>query len=169
MTMNSIAYDRATDLLFLIGVPAFEGTTKAGAEVEFKDVWHWSDVHTDWTAPIFKPPPPVQRDSLRERRGRGDMEILTLLCDPCNRMNSNKLTLHDLRRARVERGADGCGLVCGGEVDVIDSVMGYMIEWDTIPEWVTAVVAVGFGVGWPIWRYLKHREGKQLLIITHGN
>lgn len=56
MTINSIAYDRATDLLFLIGVPAFEGTTKAGAEVEFKDVWHWGGVHTDWTAPIFKPP-----------------------------------------------------------------------------------------------------------------
>lgn len=50
---------------------------------------------------------------------------------------------------------------------MIDSVMGYMIEWGTIPEWVTAVVAAGFGVGWPIWRYLKHREGKQLLIITH--
>ena len=31
-----------------------------------------------------------------------DMESLTLLCDPRNRMKSNKLTLHDLRRARVE-------------------------------------------------------------------
>lgn len=58
-------------------------------------------------------------------------------------------------------------MVGEGEVEVIDSVMGYMIEWGSIPDWVTAVVAVGFGVGWPIWRYLKHREGKQLLIITH--
>lgn len=32
------------------------------------------------------------------------METLTLLCDPCNRMKSNKLTLHDLRRAS---GAEG--------------------------------------------------------------
>lgn len=97
------------------------------------------------------------------------MEILTLLCDPCNRMKSNMLTLHDLRRARVEEGRMDADWYAEEKVEVIDSVMGYMIEWGTIPEWVTAVVAVGFGVGWPIWRYLKHREGKQLLIITHGN
>ena len=44
-------------------------------------------------------------------------------------------------------GVDGWGVVGEGEVEVIDSVMGYMIEWGSIPDWVTAVVAVGFGVG----------------------
>ena len=40
----------ATDPPFNKGVPAFEGTTKAGVNVEFKDIWNWDDdVHTDWT------------------------------------------------------------------------------------------------------------------------
>lgn len=37
--MNSIAYNRATDLPFSMGVPAFEGATREGVDVEFKDVW----------------------------------------------------------------------------------------------------------------------------------
>ena len=32
------------------------------------------------------------------------MDNLALLCDPCNRKNSNKLTLHELR---LERAPDG--------------------------------------------------------------
>ena len=71
MTKNSIAYNRtlflednlpvlrgldsdsidliATDPPFNKGVPAFTGTTKAGQNVEFKDVWNWDeDVHVNW-------------------------------------------------------------------------------------------------------------------------
>ena len=76
MTKNSIAYNRtlflednlpvlrgldsdsidliATDPPFNKGVPAFTGTTKAGQNVEFKDVWNWNDdVHVDWTNAIL--------------------------------------------------------------------------------------------------------------------
>ena len=39
----------ATDPPFNKGVPAFTGTTKAGQDVEFKDVWNWDeDVHVNW-------------------------------------------------------------------------------------------------------------------------
>jgi len=76
LTKNSIAYNRtlflednlpvlrgldsdsidliATDPPFNKGVPAFTGTTKAGQNVEFKDVWNWNDdVHVDWTNAIL--------------------------------------------------------------------------------------------------------------------
>ena len=44
----------ATDPPFNKGVPAFKGTTKAGQNVEFKDVWNWDeDVHVDWTNSIL--------------------------------------------------------------------------------------------------------------------
>ena len=43
----------ATDPPFNKGVPAFEGTTKAGVDVEFKDVWNWDDdVHDEWIEQI---------------------------------------------------------------------------------------------------------------------
>ena len=71
MTTNSISYNRTlflednlpvlrgldsdsidlitTDPPFNKGVPAFTGTTKAGQDVEFKDVWNWDeDVHVNW-------------------------------------------------------------------------------------------------------------------------
>ena len=71
MTKNSISYNRtlflednlpvlrgldsdsvdliATDPPFNKGVPAFKGKTKAGQNVEFKDVWNWNDdVQTEW-------------------------------------------------------------------------------------------------------------------------
>ena len=39
----------ATDPPFNKGVPAFKGTTKAGQNVKFKDVWNWDeDVHVNW-------------------------------------------------------------------------------------------------------------------------
>ncbi len=80
MTMNSIAYNRtlflednlpvlrgldsksidliATDPPFNKGVPAFEGTTKAGKNVEFKDIWNWDDdVHTEWTKALLEKHP----------------------------------------------------------------------------------------------------------------
>ena len=76
LTKNSIAYNRtlflednlpvlrgldtdsidliATDPPFNKGVPAFTGTTKAGENVEFKDIWNWNDdVHVDWMNAIF--------------------------------------------------------------------------------------------------------------------
>ena len=44
----------ATDPPFNKGVPAFKGTTKAGQNVEFKDVWNWDDdVHVEWTNAIL--------------------------------------------------------------------------------------------------------------------
>ncbi len=80
MTTNSMAYNRtlflednlpvlrgldsesvdliATDPPFNKGVPAFEGTTKAGVNVEFKDVWNWDDdVQGDWIEQIRKKQP----------------------------------------------------------------------------------------------------------------
>ncbi len=80
MTKNSIAYNRtlflednlpvlrgldsqsvdliATDPPFNKGVPAFKGTTKAGKNVEFKDVWNWDDdVQGDWIEQIRKKQP----------------------------------------------------------------------------------------------------------------
>ena len=80
MTKNSIAYNRtlflednlpvlrgldsksvdliATDPPFNKGVPAFEGTTKAGVNVEFKDVWNWDDdVQGEWIEQIRKKHP----------------------------------------------------------------------------------------------------------------
>ena len=45
----------ATDPPFNKGVPAFEGTTKAGVNVEFKDVWNWDDdVQEEWIEQIRK-------------------------------------------------------------------------------------------------------------------
>ena len=74
MTTNSISYNRtlflednlpvlrgldsdsidliATDPPFNKGVGAFEGTTKAGVDVEFSDVWTWDDVQDEWTNAI---------------------------------------------------------------------------------------------------------------------
>ena len=80
MTTNSVTYNRtlflkdnldvlrgldsnsvdliATDPPFNKGVPAFKGTTKAGENVEFKDVWNWDDdVHDDWIEQIRKKQP----------------------------------------------------------------------------------------------------------------
>ena len=48
----------ATDPPFNKGVPAFEGTTKAGVDVEFKDVWNWDDdVQGEWIEQIRKKHP----------------------------------------------------------------------------------------------------------------
>ena len=48
----------ATDPPFNKGVPAFEGTTKAGVNVEFKDVWNWDDdVQGEWIEQIRKKHP----------------------------------------------------------------------------------------------------------------
>ena len=56
----------------------------------------------------WEPPYPdyLQVDHKRPRSldGTDDMDNLTLLCDPCNRLKSNKLTLTELRAVRVEEG-----------------------------------------------------------------
>ena len=45
----------ATDPPFNKGVPAFTGTTKAGENVEFKDIWNWNDdVHDGWMEQMSK-------------------------------------------------------------------------------------------------------------------
>lgn len=48
----------------------------------------------------------LQVDHKRPRSlgGKDDMDNLTLLCDPCNRLKSNKLTLQELRQVRVDEG-----------------------------------------------------------------
>ena len=56
----------------------------------------------------WEPPYPdyLQVDHKRPRslNGTDDMDNLTLLCDPCNRLKSNKLTLTELRAVRVGEG-----------------------------------------------------------------
>ena len=45
----------------------------------------------------------VDHDQPRSLEGTDEMDNLALLCDPCNRKKSNKLTLHELR---LERASD---------------------------------------------------------------
>ena len=47
----------ATDPPFNKGVKAFEGITKAGVNVEYKDVWTWGDVQDGWTKAILSDHP----------------------------------------------------------------------------------------------------------------
>ena len=48
----------ATDPPFNKGVPAFKGKTKAGQNVEFKDVWNWKeDVQANWINELQKEHP----------------------------------------------------------------------------------------------------------------
>ena len=55
----------------------------------------------------WEPPYPdylqVDHKKPRSLGGPDDMDNLTLLCDPCNRFKSNKLTLTELRQARTEQ------------------------------------------------------------------
>ena len=51
--INSESIDLiATDPPFNKGVKAFEGITKAGDNVSYKDVWTWGDVQAEWTNEI---------------------------------------------------------------------------------------------------------------------
>ncbi len=43
----------ATDPPFNKNVKTFEGTTRAGERVSYKDIWTWGDVQTDWTNAIL--------------------------------------------------------------------------------------------------------------------
>ena len=52
--INSESIDLiATDPPFNKGVKAFEGITKAGDNVSYKDVWTWGDVQAEWTDEIL--------------------------------------------------------------------------------------------------------------------
>ncbi len=52
--INSESVDLiATDPPFNKGVKAFEGITKAGENVSYKDVWTWGDVQAEWTNEIL--------------------------------------------------------------------------------------------------------------------
>ena len=101
MTTNSVSYNRtlflednlpvlrgldsdsidliATDPPFNKGVPAFTGTTKAGEDVEFKDVWHWGDVQDGWTESIGKDHPSLLNVILYANAAAGD-DMGAFLC-----------------------------------------------------------------------------------------
>lgn len=61
----------------------------------------WEPPYSDYLQVDHKKP--------RSLGGVDDMDNLTLLCDPCNRLKSNKLTLTELRQARVDEGRVDAG------------------------------------------------------------
>ena len=102
MTTNSISYNRtlflednlpvlrgldsdsidliATDPPFNKGVPAFKGTTKAGQNVKFKDVWNWiEDVHDGWMEQISKRHPTLSNVILYANAAAGN-DMGAFLC-----------------------------------------------------------------------------------------
>lgn len=100
----------ATDPPFNKDVRAFEGATKAGVDIEHKGVWHWGDVQEKWVADIEGDHPRLYNVIRAANSAAGDdMDNLTLLCDPCNRLKSNKPTLHELCIARADEGRMGKG------------------------------------------------------------
>lgn len=55
-------------------------------------------------------------------------------------------------------------------MEVIDSVMGYMIEWGTIPDWVVSLTAIflgGYGYWWARKIYKRNWEDRSYLTVTH--
>ena len=46
----------------------------------------------------------VDHNKPKALKGSDEMSNLALLCDPCNRKKSNKLTIAELRVARVDEG-----------------------------------------------------------------
>ena len=102
MTTNSISYNRtlflednlpvlrgldsdsidliATDPPFNKGVSAFTGTTKAGENVEFKDVWDWNeDVHDGWLDEIVEGHPSLSNVIQYANAAAGD-DMGAFLC-----------------------------------------------------------------------------------------
>ena len=59
----------ATDPPFNKGVKAFEGITAAGENIEYKDVWTWSDVQAEWTNEILGDHPALY-NGYRQRTAR---------------------------------------------------------------------------------------------------
>lgn len=100
---GSIDLSIATDPPFNRGVRAFEGATKAGVDIEYKGVWHLGDEQEKWVADIEGDHPRLYNVIRAANSAAGDdIGNLTLLCDPCNRLKSNKPTLHKLRIARAD-------------------------------------------------------------------
>ena len=54
----------------------------------------WVPAYSDYLQVDHKQP--------KSKKGKDEMPNFTLLCDPCNRKKSNKLTLTELRLARVD-------------------------------------------------------------------
>ena len=70
----------ATDPPFNKGVPAFTGTTKAGQNVEFKDVWNWNDdVHVEWMDQMSKRHPSLSNVIRYANAAAGD-DMGAFLC-----------------------------------------------------------------------------------------
>ena len=69
----------ATDPPFNKGVRAFEGTTKAGVDVEYKDVWHWGDVQEQWVADVAKVHPRLHNVIQAANAAAGD-DMGAFLC-----------------------------------------------------------------------------------------
>ena len=70
----------ATDPPFNKGVPAFKGTTKAGQNVKFKDVWNWiDDVHVDWLNEMSKRHPTLSNVILYANAAAGN-DMGAFLC-----------------------------------------------------------------------------------------
>ena len=70
----------ATDPPFNKGVPAFKGKTKAGQNVEFKDVWNWNDdVHPGWLEDMGKEHPTLANVVMYTNAAAGD-DMGAFLC-----------------------------------------------------------------------------------------
>ena len=70
----------ATDPPFNKGVPAFKGKTKAGQNVEFKDVWNWNDdVHPGWLDDMGKEHPTLANVVMYANAAAGD-DMGAFLC-----------------------------------------------------------------------------------------
>ena len=70
----------ATDPPFNKGVPAFKGKTKAGQNVEFKDVWNWKDdVQANWINELQKEHPTLANVVMYANAAAGD-DMGAFLC-----------------------------------------------------------------------------------------
>ena len=70
----------ATDPPFNKGVPAFKGKTKAGQNVDFKDVWNWNDdVHPGWLDDMGKEHPTLANVVMYANAAAGD-DMGAFLC-----------------------------------------------------------------------------------------
>ena len=141
MTTNSISYNRtlflednlpvlrgldsqsvdliATDPPFNKGVPAFKGTTKAGKNVKFKDVWSWDDkFQGDWIEQIRKKHPKLYNSILHANESAGD-DMGAFLCFMAVRVlemhrvlkDTGSIYLHcDHTASALPQGHDGRGV-----------------------------------------------------------
>ena len=76
----------------------------------------------------------LQVDHLRPRSNGGAhvVENRTLLCDPCNRLKSNKLTLAELQEKRIAEGRMDCWKECARDAPNAGSLRFGVVN---VPEW----------------------------------